>query len=93
MRAADYAICSLGPCPAMRLERAVEILFEDHGDEPFSLQLPPDQCLMLPGEPERGREWVVAVWDLKKGRPHKCLERRCHWRRVPQIPWLKPLAE
>jgi hypothetical protein len=27
---------------------------------------------------------------MKRGQPHKALERRCLWRRVPNIPWLKP---
>jgi hypothetical protein len=45
---------------------------------------------LLPAEPEAGREWLLTVWTAKDGKPHKSLERKCHWRRVPRIPWLKP---
>ena len=90
MRQAEYAICSVGPWPAEGIEKAVEILFEDRSDTPYSLCLSPAQCLLIPGEPEPGREWVLSVWDLKKNRPHKALERRCYWRRVESIPCMKP---
>lgn len=89
MRAAKYVICSLGPWPAAGAENAVELLFEDGTDDPFSLHLTPESCAMLPGEPEEGQAWVVSVWDNKKGKPHKALERRCHWRRVAKLPCLK----
>jgi len=92
MRAAQYAVCSLGPWPEQRLDQAVEILWEDGSDSPYSVHLSPASCGALPGEPAAGREWVISVWDLKKNRPHKALERICHWRRVPAIPWLKPWA-
>ena len=90
MRAAKHAVLSRGPWPQMGLADAVEILFDDGTDDPFALHLSPESFDLLPAAPDAGKEWVVSVWDLKKGKPHKAVERRCYWRRVPQIPWLKP---
>lgn len=92
-RKCRYAILSRGPWLVMGLEDAVEILFEDESDSPYAVHLSPESFDMLPAEPDGGREWVLSVWDLKKGKPHKAVERKCHWRRVPQIPWLKPWEE
>lgn len=90
MRTARECVLSRGPWPAMSLPDAVEILFDDGGTDPFALHLSPESFDLLPAEPEAGREWVVSVWDRKKGKPHKAMERPCHWRRVAQIPCLEP---
>lgn len=93
MRGSKYAICSRGPWPEMRAAEAVELLFEDGSDSPFCLHLTAESFDLLPAEPEAGREWTLTVWTDDKGKPHKALERPCHWRRVPKIPCLKPLGE
>jgi hypothetical protein len=90
MRAARYVVLSRGPWPAMGLIEAVELLFEDGTEEPYALHLSPESFDLLPAEPPAGQEWLLTVWDDKKGRPHKAIERPCHWRRVPRIPWLRP---
>jgi hypothetical protein len=92
-RSARYVILSRGPWPAAGLAEAVELLFEDGTDSPFALHLAPESFDLLPAEPPPGREWVLSLWDLKKDSPHKALERVCHWRRVPKLPWLKPWGE
>jgi hypothetical protein len=89
-RRSEYAILSRGPWPELGLAEAVEILFEDRSDSPVTLHLSPESFDFLPAEPEAGKEWVLALWTQKKGRPHKALERKCHWRRVSRLPWLKP---
>lgn len=93
MRAAEHVILSRGPWPDMNATEAVEFLFEDHSESPFALQFTPESFDLLPAEPAPGKEWVVSVWDIKKGKPHKAVERRCHWRRVQTLPWLKPWDE
>jgi hypothetical protein len=90
MRNAKYVILSRGPWPDKKLDDAIELLFEDGSDEPFCLHLSPESFDNLPGEPEVGREWALSVWDLKKGKPHKSVERKCHWRRVAKLPCLQP---
>jgi len=89
-RPSQYAVLSRGPWPVRGLAEAVEILWEDGSDSPYAWTWALETFDILPAEPEAGREWVISLWDLKKNRPHKALERPCHWRRVPQIPWLKP---
>lgn len=83
MLTANYVICSVGP-------GAVELLFEDHTDAPFAVQLSNNSFSLLPGQPSAGKEWIVSVWVQRDGRPHKVLELPCRWRRVRRIPWLKP---
>lgn len=89
-REARHAVLSRGPWLEHQLAEGVEILWEDCSDNPYAIYLTPASFDMLPAEPPVGQEWIVSVWDLKKNRPHKCLERVCHWRRVPRVPWLKP---
>ena len=91
MRAAKYVICSRGPWPEQRRADAMELLFEDGTDSPFSLHVGPESVDLFPGEPEAGKQWVCSVWDCKKNKPHKATERKCFWRRVSSLPWLKPL--
>jgi hypothetical protein len=93
MRASQYVVLSRGPWPAQGLPEAVELLFEDGSDSPFALHLAPESFDLLPAEPPAGRGWVLSVWDSKKGKPHKAVERICHWRRAPRIPWLRPWKE
>ena len=68
----------------------IEIMWDDELDTPYALHLTPASFDLLPGEPEPGREWVLTVWTAKDGKPHKAMERKCHWRRVDQIPSLAP---
>jgi hypothetical protein len=89
-RTCKYVVLSRGPWPRMRLPEAVELLLEDGTESPYALQLSPESFDLLPAEPEAGREWTITVWDEKKGKAHKAVERVCHWRRVPSLPWLKP---
>lgn len=89
MRTAKECVLSRGPWPAMKLPEAVEILFDDGSDSPFALHLSPESFDLLPAEPEIGREWTLTVWVAKDGKPHKSLERICHWRRVSKLPCLE----
>lgn len=93
IRGCTYVVCSRGPWPATGKADAMELLFDDGTQEPVSLHVGPESVDVFPGEPEPGRQWICTVWDLKKGRPHKAVERPCYWRRVPQLPWLLQWAE
>lgn len=92
-RKASVVILSRGPWPATGRSEGIEVLLEDGSDSPHALHLTPASFDVLPAEPPEGREWVFTLWDLKKGKPHKAVERRCLWRRVPEIPWLKPWTD
>jgi hypothetical protein len=93
MRTGKHCVLSRGPWPAMRLEEAVEIIWDDGTDDPFALHLSPESFDLLPAEPPEGQEWIVSAWDVKKGKPHKAVERVCHWRRVPQLPYMLPWVD
>ena len=90
-RAAKHAILSRGPWPELSLPEAVEILWEDRSDNPDAIHLWPEQFDHLPSAPPTGRDWLITVWQLIEGKPHKTLERTCYWRRVDSLPWLQPL--
>lgn len=93
MRTAKEVILSRGPWPEQRLSDAVELLFDDGTSDPFALHLSPSSFDFLPAEPPDGQEWILTVWDLKKGRPHCAMTRICHWRRVDRLPCLLPWKE
>jgi hypothetical protein len=93
MRAAKECVLSRGPWPKEGRTDAIEILFDDDSDQPFALHLTPESFSLLPAEPPAGHEWVVSVWTQKDGKPHKALERLCHWRRVDQVPYMKTWKE
>ncbi len=78
------------PPPIADGDEAVEILLEDETPSPVVLHLTPASFDAMPGEPPAGQEWTLALWTARKGRPHKALERACHWRRVERLPWLEP---
>ena len=90
MRTAKECILSRGPWLEQDAPDGVEILWDDGSDSPFALHLTPASFDMLPAEPAKGREWICSTWTSKDGKPHKSLERICHWRRVPKIPCLLP---
>jgi hypothetical protein len=89
MRMARECVLSRGPWPEQHAAEGIEIMWDDGSDSPFALHLTPESFDMLPAAPEPGREWMLAVYTAKDGKPHRALDRKCHWRRVPKIPWLK----
>lgn len=93
MRTARECVLSRGPWPAENAAEGLEIMWDDGSDSPFALFLTPESFDMLPAEPASGREWICSVWTAKDGKPHRALDRRCHWRKVAKIPWLKAWAE
>ena len=88
MRGAEYCILSHGPWQG---QEGIEIMWEDHSDSPYALDLPAEAFNVLPDKLPAGREWVLTVWTEEDGRPLKALERLCYWRQAPRLPWLKPL--
>jgi len=83
---AGQFICAIHDAP----EDGVEILFDDGSEAPYVLMLTAASFDVLPAEPAVGREWLCSVWVARDGKPHKSLERICHWRRVERIPCLLP---
>lgn len=90
MRTGNECVLSRGPWPEAYVKEAIEIMWDDGSDSPFALHLTPESFDMLPGEPEPGREWICSTWVAKDGKPHKSMERICHWRRAAKLPCLEP---
>ena len=89
MRAARHCVLSRGPWRVMGVPDAVEIMWDDGSDAPFAFHLTPESFDILPAEPPRNREWACSVWICQAGLPHQEMEHTCHWRRVPELPWLR----
>lgn len=72
---------------------AVEWMVEDGTDEPWICHLSPGQIDRGPSAEDVGRQFIASVWDEKKGRAHKCLERPAYLQIVPSLPWLRRIGQ
>lgn len=91
VRTSTEVIVSRGPWPAGGQADAVEILFEDGSDEPYSIQLDLRSCDRVPVDEDQGRELIFTCWTRpRRGRPHKAYERPAWYRRVRRLPCLQP---
>lgn len=93
MRTGKYVIISRGPDPKTDQDIALSLVWEDDSQGPFGIDVGRSSIDMLPAAPRPGREWVVATWVLKNGRPHKALERPGRWRRSKQLPDRSPWSD
>jgi hypothetical protein len=73
-------------------EYCVEWMVEDGSSSPWSCHLSPGQVDRAPNHEDVGKEWLGTVWDIKKGRPHKCMERPAYFQIVPELPWLRKIS-
>ena len=62
MRTAKYAIVSRGPWADQGGRDALELLFEDGSDAPFSIHLVAEQTDRMIPETDQGGGFVVTVW-------------------------------
>ena len=91
MRAAYTCVVSRGPYPDLRLPDALEIVFDDGSEEPWSLHLSPASCDRMPLDQDTAQAWTLAVWVHRVGTTgRKALEKPCHYRRVRRLPDLRP---
>lgn len=88
-----YVIYSRGPMDLRTGQRLTELLFEDHSDSPFSLQLGSSSWMTLPADPGPDKFWRISIWTRRDARPTQVWQGKCYWRSVPRIPWLKPLQK
>lgn len=95
MAMAKVVVVSRGPWPKQNGRDAVEILFDDGTDYPFSLHLVAEQFEPKPLDTDRDRtgqppRWKLTVWT-QDGK--KKLELPCRYRFVKKIPCLKKFPE
>ncbi len=94
MRSGKSVIVSRGHWQTPLGREALEFLFDDGSQDPYSFHVGADQCDHLPPIEDVGREWLCTIWTApRRGKPHKALERVCHYRIVPVLPYLKPLGK
>ena len=92
MRAAEQIVVTRGRWPEARGEEAMEIMFDDHSNEPFVLTVGPGQFDRLPPAEESGRVCAFTIWTLKDGKPHCAYRGRCGYRVVRNLPCQLPWA-
>jgi hypothetical protein len=92
MATAKECLVSRGPMPQMGLMDAFEILFDDRTADPFAIHLEPNSFIsFIPSDEWIALPLLLTCWTApRRGKPHKALERPCWYRRVPELPWLKP---
>lgn len=67
---------------------AIELLFEDHTQTPFSIHMSPEACLSLFPLAENSKvPRKMTIWTEGL---HKAAELPIYSRNVPKLPWLKP---
>lgn len=88
MKTAEYLILSRGPWPMGGKSEAYELLFEDHSDCPFSINIGHEQTDRLIPKSEAGREFNFSIWT----RDGLYLELKGRYRVVNRIPNLKAWA-
>ena len=89
MRSAAYVIISRGPWREQGGCDALELLFEDDTDSPFSITLRTEQTDRLLPETNQGARLVVGVWT----RSGKQMEFSGRYRIVASIPSLQSWSE
>lgn len=91
-RTAQEVIVSRGAWPAEGRQDALEILFDDHTDNPFSLHFGPEQINHFPAAADALGEWVFSAWVHGQTGPACAFRAPCYYRVVAQLPYLKPLG-
>jgi hypothetical protein len=89
MKTGKYVIVSRGPWPEHGNREALELLFEDGSDIPFTIHLVAEQTDRLLPEDNQGGGFVVTVWTRggeKMRLPGK-------YRAVDRIPCMQPWSE
>lgn len=85
IRSAKYAIISVGRLNGKSGPVALEILFEDNSDSPFSVQINYEQCdRILPKSAHRS-EFLMSIWT----RDGEALQMPGKYRVVDKLPYLK----
>lgn len=92
MRTAREVVVSRGPMTlqGVTLSDALELLFDDHTNDPFSLHLSPGQVDRMPLDTDSAEEWTCTVWThLVDERGRQALTKPAYYRRVRRLPDLR----
>ncbi len=84
----EYVVASILK-PIRTKAFAIELLFEDHSQSPFSIHMCPEACLSLFPLAENSKvPRKLAIWTEGL---NKVAELPIYSRNAPRLPWLKPL--
>jgi len=89
LETAKEVIITRGPWPDAGQTNAMEILFDDGSDSPFSIHLGANQVDRWPLPEDAGRMFMFSVWVLRNNKPHCASHGDCYYRTAPRLPWLK----
>ncbi len=71
-------------------QEAIEILFDDYSENPFSIHIGKNQIDRLPPAQDMERKWSFSVWVTGP----RCIYRAsCFFRAVKTLPYLKSIGE
>lgn len=82
-------IISRGPWPQTGRKEGFEILFEDYSDAPHAIHVGVESWQILPEKSCAGKKWDFAIWT----RSGCMYQKKCYYRIVPEIPYLKAWGE
>lgn len=80
MHTAQQIVVSRGPWSQAPAREAISVLFDDGGDEPYSLALDVAQLDRLPPPDAAGRRFEFSVWVNRGGKPACALRQPCLFR-------------
>lgn len=74
-------------------KEALELLFDDHTDNPYSIHVGPGQYDRLPLASDAGKAWQFSAWVKHGQQLQRAYESPCYYRVVRSLPYLKPWEE
>lgn len=93
MRGALEVVVSRGPLTVegQTVSDALELLFDDGSEDPWSLHLSAGQVDRMPLDTDTAQEWTCTVWTHLVGeRCRQVVTKAGHYRRVRRLPDLRP---
>lgn len=82
MKTGKDIVISKGPWPAEKRDLGIEIMFDDHSEEPFTIHVGVEQWDTLPKVEAGKKRWEFAVYT--RGKIH--FQKKCYVRDVEKIP-------
>ena len=87
-RSCDHVVMTYGPW--LHHSMAVEFMFEDFTDTPYSFHLSVDSFVNgVPSEPQDGEYWDFSIWAKPENEMIKVIERTCYtnkgFHRLPHL--------
>ena len=91
---AKEVVISRGPGMGFMPPKAdmLEILFEDHTESPYVINIGPEQVERFPSDADRGWKRIFHVYCGNHDKPALEFE-KVYYRKVNKIPFLKPVQE